>query len=154
MGRLKKPAPVAPAKRAALVTPERMAQAWHSYPKLTLATIGAVIAILTSIAPFVTAWLGDFVRRPEFNLYKSEVLDTFKYQAGKDAWRDVRAIRMEATVARNRVNDCDLLKERQTTLSPLERATCAQYLQEMNDANRRLIEAQATARAATTKEAQ
>lgn len=140
---------VAPAPRQPLVTSERMVQAWHTHPKLTLATVGAVIAILTSIAPFVTTWYSDFVRHAEFNAYKEDNQRIFRSQDVKDMWRDVRAFRMEATVARNRVNDCNVMKERQRGLTQLERAVCDQYAQDLADANRRAVEAQAAAAAAS-----
>lgn len=146
----KKPAPAPPPKqtdegyggrakkRTPVVTPEGLMMLWHSHPKLTLATLATVITILTSIAPFVSQWYSDFVRRVEFTEYKTQELRN-------DRWRDVRAYRVEGTIARNRVNDCNILKQNKHVLSSLERATCDQYEQDMKDANNKLMEAQSKA---------
>lgn len=131
----KKPEPA----RAATPS-ERVTQVWHSYPKLTLATVGTLIAIVTGVMPYVTGWINDFIRRAEFDAHAQT-------EARRGAWRDVQTIRLEAVASRNRVNDCDLLKERGRTLTPLERATCAQYSQELDEANKRLEVARTAAMA-------
>lgn len=128
-------------RRKPVVTSENVAQVWRTYPKLTLASLAAIIAILTSIAPFAISWYNDFVRHAEFNQYKVEALRS-------DLWRDVRAFGMEAIVARNRVNDCNLMRERKNqVLSQLERNVCKQYEEDLAEANRRVIEARNAAMA-------
>jgi hypothetical protein len=136
----RKPTPLPALKKPPVVTPEGLMSLWHRHPKMTLATVATIITILTSIAPFVSAWINDFIRRVEFNEYKTQALRD-------DRWRDVRAYRIEATMARNRLNDCNILKQNKHVLSSLERAVCDQYEQDMNDANHKLMEAQSKAMA-------
>ena len=136
----RKPTPPSPRK------PVDVAAAFQTHPKITLATIGTIIAILAAIGPGVFWAINYYVSHSEFNAYQKHTATTL-------AWRDVQAIRTEAVVARNRVNDCELLKERGRGMTPLERATCAQYQAELDDANRRFVEARTLA-AEASKEKQ
>lgn len=125
------PSPKKKNVRSPVVTPERMLAAFHHYPKLTLTGLATIIGIITAIGPFVLTWYNDFVRHAEFNDYKTSTLRS-------DLWRDVRASQVEATLARNRLNDCNLLRERKQGLTALEKAVCKQYEDELDAANKRI----------------
>lgn len=123
-----------PAKRAPVVTAERIKTAWHNHPKITLATIGALLTTMTAIGPFAAAWLSDFVRRAEFDANRRI-----------EAWRYVETVGLSATAARNRVNDCDILRDK-GKLSDIEKKACAQYQADLDAANRRINDAVAEAK--------
>lgn len=121
-----KPAAKAPAANKSA----RIVGIWHQYPKLTLGTVATLIAIITGIAPWVTGWLSQFITRQEYDVHLRG-----------EAWRYVETVRLSATAARNRVNDCNLLKEQRRAVSPLERATCDQYAQDLAEANAKIADA-------------
>ncbi len=138
----------------------RIASAWYRHP---VALISGGLALLGAVATASPLLLGalryyqtaddaaDMERRLEAKFGKFQ-----QSQQTSDAFRDMRSIRMEAIVAKNRVNDCNVLRDNLQRagkyMSPTERAACDQYQGELDDANRRYAEAQRAAMA-LTKEA-
>lgn len=61
--------------------------------------------------------------------------------AQQAAWMAYSIADGRAVVMRNRVNDCDIRKEQQPAMSPLERAACNQYREEFEAARARAEEA-------------
>jgi len=96
------------------------------HPYWSLTTVGAIVAIVVALTPFVSDFLG---RYQTVEASHREVAD-IKRQV---AWIAVNQARQAATVARNRLNDCDIAKARHGQTS-LELAACAQYQQDMDAA--------------------
>lgn len=131
----------------------------------TIAAIGATLAIGGQFAVYAlgfvqTTWGAERMEnklrgemlahvtllRSETTAVKDE-LSAFKATVNRNmAWSSAQMLSMQATTSRNRVNDCNILKQKKgLEVSALEQAACAQYQQDMDDANRRLSEAQAAA---------
>ena len=123
---------------------ERVAEVWHTHPKLTLAAIATVVAIVSGTVPILLAVIHFFATHDELETHK-------QHDESVAAWTQVQGIRTELVGMRNRVNDCDIIKERRQAMTDLERKACNQYAEEFADATRRYQAAQ-TAAKLTTKE--
>jgi hypothetical protein len=138
---ISKKKPVAP-RRAAMH--ERLARAWYEHPIAVITSIFALLAAAAGASPLILGALN----------YYQTTADADKHKAHDEqvaAWQSVQMLRMEATVARNRVNDCNVRREQKLSLTPIERAACLQYEQDFGSANTRLADAQRRAME-TTKE--
>ena len=124
----------------------RITETWHRRPWLTLTTIGTAVAILSAVGPVVVATLHYFTTHAEFVAHQ-------QHDEAKDAWSAVRQAESDAINRRNRVNDCNVLREKKGALSPLERAVCLQYDDDLRDAQAALVKLKAEA-LLTTKEKQ
>lgn len=131
--------PKPPVKPQPRLTSQAVKAAAENHPWWSLTTLGIVVAILAGLAPGIFWAIDYYLPRKEFRVH----LET---TARTDAWRDVQSFKRDATVARNRVNDCALIKERKGGMSPLEKAACAQYQDDMDAANAAWVEAQKNAR--------
>lgn len=136
----------------------RAARAVTSHPWWSLGTLISVIAILPTIAAAL-AWAFGFIEttatadRREAKLH-GEILtlkaDTDAHKisdARTSAWAYVQSLKNEQMALRNRVNDCDIKKDKRESMTSLERGACTQYQQEFDDATRRYNDARATATA-------
>lgn len=123
---------------------DRITEAWHRRPAITLATVATSVAILSAIGPVALAGLHYFTTHQEFVSHQ-------RHDESKDAWTSVQLIRLEAVATRNRVNDCDIQKEAGKAITRLEREACTTYREEYESATKRLEAARQEA-IATTKE--
>jgi hypothetical protein len=131
-------------RRKVAAKSERFVATWHKRPWLTLSTIATAVAILASIGPMALAALHYFTTHEEFVTHQ-------KHDESKDAWAAVQLARIEATQARNRVNDCNIQKASGKPMSLIEASACATYGDEYNAAVKRFDDARTEAMA-TTKE--
>lgn len=155
--RKRKPKPKPPARDRAAAVRAHLVGAWYRHP---LALITGALALLGSAAaagPLVLGAINYYQTADDAKEMEKRLEAKFeKYQRAQersDAWRDARSIRMEAIVAKNRTNDCNVLRDNLQRagkmMSPTERAACEQYQAELDDANRRYALAQTAAMAAT-----
>jgi len=107
--------------------PAAVRRVWTRHPWWSMGTVAAVVGTVVAVAPFVSSFLG---RYQTVEAAHREVADVRR----QVAWIAVNQARQAATVARNRLNDCDIAKAKQGQ-TPLERAACAQYQQDMDAAN-------------------
>jgi hypothetical protein len=82
-------------------------------------------------------------RPPDMTL-RQEMLAGRTTAQRTSAWITVQLVKNEATAARNRVNDCNVLREK-AALTPMERGVCKQYDDELPMAQRRYDDALAEA---------
>ena len=127
------------AKKAKLgsSTHDRLAHAWHERPLAVLGAIATVVTILAGVGPVTTALFGYYATQADLIEHK----ESDALAAARQAVRDWR---IEATLARNRVNDCDIIKDRGKAQSDLERRACAQYREELSVAQQRYYKARET----------
>jgi len=140
----------------------RSATHFRNHPAIAWGTLAAIFTILGVIVPggwFV--WRMLELAEHASATYETKIDSSAKFaeaigrieKVNSDlvgtkrnaAWLFVGQARMDVTALRNRVNDCDIRKEKHETMSALERAACSQYQQEFADAQRRFIDAQTTA---------
>lgn len=127
----------------------RMAQSAHRHPKITWASIGAILGVLIPLGP--AAWwvvhyydpvdqaiVRDAKIRADFAAMK---LDNARIAA----WQTVTLAQMSVTVARNRVNDCDVKEDKRERMTLLERAACGQYHDDLRNATQRFDDARRAA---------
>ena len=117
---------------------QRVVNTWHAHPVMTLGTAAAAVAVLAGIAPLLIWALHYYATHEELESHKAA-------EARVIAWATVQAIKNETLSLRNRVNDCDIQKDKAKAMTALERAACAQYQQEYDDATRRFNEARRSA---------
>ncbi len=135
------------------------ARAVIHHPWLTWGTLASIVAVIGGLgagALWMADWLGDHVQtvaaskiaddKARAELAAHQVNDSRTF-----AWSSVQAVKNEMVALRNRVNDCNIQKEKVKAMTTLERAACFQYQQEFDDAVRR-FEAARIAAVATTKE--
>jgi hypothetical protein len=119
----------------------RIARSANRHPRITWASIGALLGVLIPCVPGVW-WIVHYYEpadaaivreaniRKDLSAYRTE-------QARVAAWQTVTLAQMAVTVARNRVNDCDVKEDKRERMTALERAACAQYHDEFRSATQR-----------------
>lgn len=121
---------------------ERVHAAAKRHPIITLSTLAVLVSIVGGVWPLVMMVADRFETRAHAEQVEANLRRDL-------AWQTVQALRMEVTVSRNRVNDCDIADQKRDTMSLLERAACAQYRAELVDATRRYDEVRRVAREAS-----
>lgn len=121
---------------------------WHQrHPVVAWSTIAALAGFAVSIAPGVL-WVSEHYQTvDDAKLHQSSDARTF-------AWLQVQGAKTEATVLRNRVNDCDIRAAKPPPMSELEHTACGQYRQEFDEATRRFNDARNAAMAASKEKSQ
>lgn len=116
-----------------LLAHERIANAAKAHP---WGTIGAIIAFAASLA---SAW-PIFVTASHYYYTASDAADWRTELERRMAWAEVRDLKRDAVVARNRVNECRIKINNKEAMSNMEHAVCDQYEDELRDAQRAYTE--------------
>ena len=128
---------------------ERLTQTWHHHPLVSLGTIATVVTIIVSVAPWVTGYIKNFETVESAKRANDAVMVLIEAHKVNDArtqaFTTVQLLRQETVTQRNRVNDCEIKKDKKDKMTTLERSACAQYQQEFDDATRRFNDARKTA---------
>ncbi len=123
----------------------RLEHAWIHHPIVSLSTIIGVVTLISMLAPGVFWAISHFQTVDDAKKVENELRRNI-------AWGLVQSIKTESIALRNRVNDCDIRKDKQDQMTRLERDACAQYQQEFDDATRRFNEARKAALEISSKE--
>jgi hypothetical protein len=118
------------------------------------ALIGA-IAILWPIFSAVAPWIEKIDHRYEKRSAAKAAIDELKREAAQhekvdrrsDAWLGVGQSRIEVLILRNRVNECNVMRQQKRALTGLEISVCQQYDDELRQGQLRLERAQIDAKA-------
>ena len=120
-----------------------------AHPIVTWSALGSILTAAATIGAGLI-WVNSyFETRADADAKFNEVvvrftteLGTMKKDAGRSvAWLLVGQARQDATVARNRINDCN----QKGSKSKLEQDACTQYRQDYDDGIQRLRDAQKAA---------
>jgi len=133
---------------------DRARDAVSRYPKISWATLAAVVGILGVVVPWGLAFESRYQRVEAAAAAEAKIREDMKTHAQADtrsqAWAQFGQLRTESLVLRNRLNDCAVRTAEGKKLSVLEQSICKQYDEEWHDADTRAKEAR-TAAMATTK---
>lgn len=94
--------------------------------KLTIATVGGIVAMLGILGPGI-AWFFDLFETSS----NAKLRDLGNRQ--RDAWASYNVARLETLVLRNRVNECDE-KQESGNMTPTAVAACRDYRREYETA--------------------
>lgn len=145
----------------------RIAIIARRYPGWSWSTLAAVVAVLTFASPYVSSVAGliettsqakareDKIREElksnvatiyaEVNKLRMEVEKRWASDTRSDAGTFLQLLENKVTTARNRVNDCNIMRGRKGPLSPLESSVCKQYDDDYSEALRRYQNQQSAA---------
>lgn len=134
----------------------RITKAWYEHPLATLSAIGTAVGILAAVGPVILYGIHYFASHDELDAHKLADLRA-------QLWATVQADKLElgqvdakAVALRNRVNDCDIARDKREPMTILERTACEQYRVELSaaqklydDTNKQYSDARAAAFAAS-----
>lgn len=117
---------------------DRMAVAAKRHPVISLSSVALLIGIMASLGP-AALWA--------LNYYETRANAQVQYGSFNRlmAWSTVQSVKTEVVALRNRVNDCDIAKDKGQSMTDLERKACSQYYDEFKDAQSRFDEARRSA---------
>lgn len=125
---------------------ERMKEAWYQHPVAIVSAVLVFVGAAVSAAPAIQWAFGYYQTSENAKLMAAQLraeLDAYREaQRRSGAWGNVGDLRRDTVLARNRVNDCNLLKERKSGLTILEKNVCKQYDDELTLATDKFDRAQ------------
>lgn len=144
----KRKPPPAPAKAP---MHERIKDAWYKHPLAIVIGIIAFLGSLSAATPITQWMLGYYFTSEKAQAMEARLhgeLEAYKVLDQRTAaWAAVGDARRDTVLARNRVNDCNLLKQRKNySLTVLEQNICTQYDEELRLATQQFDRASETAR--------
>ena len=133
----------------------RLTATWHNHPLFTLGTIVSLFTLITLGSPWINSAFhyfetADEAKQREASL-RALIANDERERKRENAWARVQSIKNSQIALRNRVNDCDIKKDKRDTMTPLERQACKQYQDEFDDAVRQFNQAQKDALDLTNK---
>lgn len=128
---------------------ERMKEAWYQHPVAIVSGVLIFLGAAVSATPAIQWAVGYYQTSENAKAMEARLraeLEAYKtVKQRNDAWAKSQDLRRDTVLARNRVNDCNLLKERKSGLTPLEKNVCQQYDDELRLATSKFDKAQSDA---------
>lgn len=109
---------------------ERLKTAWSTHPWFSISTVVGLLTIATIAAP----WLNDALGYFETSANAKKIEKDIRREM---AWGSVQSVRAEVIALRNRLNDCNIKRDKKEEMTSLEHSACDQYQEEFDEATRR-----------------
>lgn len=126
-------------------THERLKAAWYRHPVAIISGVLAFLGAAVSATPAIQWAVGYYqtssdAKEQEIRLH-AEIEAHKIVERRTNAWAMVQDLRRDTVLSRNRVNDCNLLRERTSGLTTLEKNVCDQYRDDLEQATKKYNEA-------------